>query len=115
MLHDRDIETLIDIAEAARLVIDFKKGSDLASFRADRKTQSSIVHQMLVIGEAVKRLSPSFCASRPEIPWAAYAKMRDKMIHRYQEILTEEVWNTACADIPRLLAFVEPLLPPRNP
>ena len=23
MLHDRDIETLIDIAEAARLVIDF--------------------------------------------------------------------------------------------
>jgi uncharacterized protein with HEPN domain len=112
MQRDRDSETLLDLAQAARLVMEFKSGFALASFAADKKTQSSVVHQMLVIGEAVKRLSPAFCARFPQIPWAAYAKMRDKMIHRYDEILVEEVWNTACNDIPRLLAFIEPLLPP---
>ena len=115
MQLDRDTETLIDIAGAARLVIDFKKGFDFRAFAADRKTQSSVVHQMLVIGEAVKRLSPSFCAAHPQIPWSLYAKMRDKMIHRYDEIVAEEVWKSACDDIPSLLSFVESLLPPQAP
>ena len=115
MQRERNLETLLDLAQAARLVMDFKSGFDAASFAADKKTQSAVVHQLLVIGEAVKRLSPFFCADHPEIPWAAYARMRDRMIHRYGEILVEEVWNTACNDIPKLLAVVEPLLPPERP
>lgn len=90
MPHDRDTETLIDIAEAARFIEDFTRGFSAASFGSDRKTQSSVVHQMLVIGEAVKRLSPAFCSAHAEIPWSAYARMRDRMIHRYDEILAEE-------------------------
>jgi uncharacterized protein with HEPN domain len=77
----RDEATLLDIAVAARLVLEFKEGMDKAAFLDDVKTQSSVLHQFMVLGEAVKRLSDDFCSSHPEIPWSLMAGMRDKLIH----------------------------------
>jgi uncharacterized protein with HEPN domain len=57
MLYDEAI--LLDIARAARLVLEFKQQMDKAAFLEDVKTQSAILHQLMVIGEAVKRLSTS--------------------------------------------------------
>ena len=54
----RDAATLLDIARSAQLIIDFKQGMDKTAFANDLKTQSAIAHQLMVIGEAVKRLSP---------------------------------------------------------
>jgi uncharacterized protein with HEPN domain len=53
----RDDATLLDIANAARLVQSFIKGMTKEAFLADLKTQSAVLHQLTVIGEAVKRLS----------------------------------------------------------
>jgi uncharacterized protein with HEPN domain len=56
----RDEGNLLDILKAARLTIEFKGQMDKAEFLADLKTQSAVLHQLLIIGEAVKRLSPEF-------------------------------------------------------
>jgi uncharacterized protein with HEPN domain len=53
----RDDATLLDILKAARLVVEFKGNRTKKGFLRDIKTQSAILHQLLVIGEAVKRLS----------------------------------------------------------
>ena len=41
----RDEATLLDIATAARLILQFKDGMDKAAFLDDIKTQSSVLHQ----------------------------------------------------------------------
>ena len=64
----RDEAVLLDIARAARLVLEFKQGMDKAAFLQDIKTQSSVLHQLMVMGEAVKRLSEDFRTCHPEIP-----------------------------------------------
>ena len=107
----RDDATLLDIARAARLVIEFKANLDETVFIDDIKTQSAVLHQLMVMGEAVKRLSPEFRANHPEIPWALIAGMRDKLIHGYDMVDFDHVWKTANHDVPRLLASIEPLLP----
>ena len=107
----RDEAILLDVAQAARLVLTFKRGMDKAAFLQDTKTQSAILHQLMVMGEAVKRLSPEFRARHPDIPWALVAAMRDKLIHGYDIVDLDEVWKTAEADVPDLLAWIEPLLP----
>jgi uncharacterized protein with HEPN domain len=68
----------------------------------------------LVLGEAVKRLSEEFRHHHPEIRWRLIAGMRDKLIHEYDTVDLEEVWRTATADIPQLIAFLEPLAPPKT-
>ena len=107
----RDQATLLDIARAARLVLEFKQGLDKAAFLQDFKTQSAILHQLMVMGEAVKRLSPDIRARHPEIPWSLVAGMRDKLIHGYDIVDLDEVWRTADVDVPDLLSLIEPLLP----
>jgi uncharacterized protein with HEPN domain len=107
----RDSATLVDIARAAHLVQAFVAGSTFAAFRDDRKTQSAVQHQLLVIGEAVKRLSPGFRRRHPDIPWTLIAGMRDQLIHSNDAVDLAEVWNTAINDIPALVRYIEPLLP----
>ena len=53
----RDDATILDILKAARLACDFVGGLDKDSFLQDFKTQPAVLHQLLVMGEAVKRLS----------------------------------------------------------
>ena len=107
----RDEATLLDIAAAARLVLEFKEGMDKAAFLDDIKTQSSVLHQLMVVGEAVKRLSDDFRSRHPDIPWSLMAGMRDKLIHGYDIVDLEEVWRTANRDVLDLLRWLEPHLP----
>lgn len=107
----RDDVTLLDIARSARLVLEFTHAMTVAEFEADLKTQSAVLHQLLILGEAVKRLSSEFRGSHGAVPWRAVAGMRDKLIHEYDEVDLQEVWRTIEIDIPNLLKHVEPLLP----
>lgn len=100
----RDDTTLLDILRAARLTVQFIGNADKATFSKDLKTQSAILHQLLILGEAVKRLSEGFRTDHPALPWKAIGGMRDKLIHEYDEVDLEEVWKTAKSDIPNLIA-----------
>jgi uncharacterized protein with HEPN domain len=59
----RDEAVLFDIVRAAKLALEFRQDMDKSSFFDDLKTQSAILHQLTVIGEAVKRLSTEFVLS----------------------------------------------------
>jgi uncharacterized protein with HEPN domain len=107
----RDEATLLDIARAAQLVLHFAAGMDQDAFLKDLKTQSAVLHQLMVIGEAVRRLSQTFRESHPEMSWLSMAGMRDKLIHAYDAADLVEVWSTLERDIPELLHFIGPLLP----
>jgi len=107
----RDEATLLDIAQAARRIISFVQGVDEASFAANAEKHWAVVAQLLVIGEAITRLSYEFRSSHPEIEWAKIAGMRNRLIHGYDTIRWDVVWRTATEAVPQLLAQIEPLLP----
>ena len=107
----RDDATVLDIIKAARLASQFVHGMDKSAFLFDLKTQSAVVYQLLVIGEATKRLSPEFRARNSEVPWTQIAGMRDHLIHGYDSIDLDEVWDSIIRDMPPLLASLNPLVP----
>ena len=107
----RDEGNLLDILKAARLAIEFTGQTDKDEFLADLKTQSAVLHQLLIIGEAVKRLSPEFRGAHPEVPWKLIAGTRDKLIHFYEGVDLDEVWKMVTADLPQLIRRIEPLVP----
>ncbi|HEY0514004.1 MAG TPA: DUF86 domain-containing protein [Thermoanaerobaculia bacterium] len=104
---DRDRAVLLDLAVASRRILEFIGDQSFDSFSRDLKTQSAVVLQVLVLGEATKRLSPELRNRYPEIPWSDIARMRDKLTHHYESMEPEEIWQAAREDIPALLDFLE--------
>ena len=98
----RDEVTLLDMLHAARLIMEFVQGMDKEQFLADEKTKSAVLYQLLVLGEAVKRLSKELREQHPDIPWSLIAGMRDQLIHAYDVVDWDEVWATATRDVPVL-------------
>ena len=54
---------------------------------------------------------PSSSNRHPILPWSLMAGMRDHLIHGYDAIDLDEVWNTATRDVPEVLAKIAPILP----
>jgi uncharacterized protein with HEPN domain len=106
----RDRAVLTDIYNAATLALEFRGKAEKAVFLKDKKTQSAVLHQLIIIGEAVKRLSSAFSAAHPEVPWRLIAGMRDRLIHSYNVVDFEEVWNATERDIPELIKRLESYL-----
>lgn len=111
MQHDE--AALHDIIRAARLALIFAEDvADAEELERDLKTRSAVLHQLLILGEAVKRLSPAFRQSRPEVPWREIAGMRDILIHAYDAVDLDEVWRVLERDLPFLLAQLASESPP---
>jgi uncharacterized protein with HEPN domain len=84
---------------------------DRSAFLRDNKTQAAVIHEILVIGEATKRLSADVKNRVTGVPWRAIAGMRDKLIHHYNVIDPEAVGKAASVDVPALLQILAPLAP----
>jgi uncharacterized protein with HEPN domain len=104
-----DREKMLDIMEAIECIEKYAlKGRD--TFQRDELVQIWMIHHIQTIGEAAARLSESFRASHPEIPWRQIVTMRNILIHAYFAIDKEEVWNVVERDIPLLKELVRTIL-----
>jgi uncharacterized protein with HEPN domain len=106
----RDVAYLWDIVEAARTIRDFTNDVSLAAYASDRKLQLA-TERALEIVEAARRLSDSFRAEHPEVPWPQLIAQRNVLAHEYGEIKKERIWLVATQRIPELIGILEPLLP----
>lgn len=104
----------MDIAQTAQRIAAFIEGVGESGFTANAEKHWAVVAQLLVIGETVARLSDEFTSSHPEIEWSKIAGMRNRRIHGYDKIRWDLVWDTATESVPRLPAYIQPLLPERE-
>ena len=110
----RDAAYLLDILLHAKDAQNFTSNMDKEAFFEDYKCQLAVIRCLEVMGEAVKRLSKDIQKEHPEIPWTSIAGMRDILIHAYNKVDLEEVWNTIKQDIPMLIPILEKLVPPKD-
>ena len=74
-MSERDALFLAHILAAIADIDSFVVGGHSA-FMTDRKTQSAVLRELAVIGEAVKNLSPELVAAEPGVPWRQIAGTR---------------------------------------
>lgn len=108
---DRNLASLIDIATAARQIQRYCLDIDRAGFEQDDEKQAAVLYRIGVIGEAVKRISPAFREQYSAISWKQIAGMRDIVMHQYDRVNLELVWDVVQTKIPELLTAIDPLLP----
>ncbi len=101
---------MLQISQEAGLALLVTRGMNRDSFLEDLKTQLALRHQIIIIGEAVKRLSNAFRVEHQQVPWANIAGMRDKLVHEYDNVDTDMLWDVVDVDLPELLEFCAKLL-----
>lgn len=80
------------------------------AFFASTLHQDAAIRNFEVIGEIVKRLAPELTTKYPQIPWSDYAGFRDVLIHQYDKVLIDIVWESTQNDIQPLKDAAQALL-----
>ncbi len=101
---------LEDIITAVDTIMEFTRHCDLNSFQSNKMLQSAVLHQLMIIGEAVAHLSPELRARYPEIPWADIKAFRNIIVHDYFGIDWEEAWRSATTRVPMLRSPIAAIL-----
>ena len=106
-----DAVYLVDMLAHARRVVERLGGATRQAFERDLNVQESIVFNLIIIGEAVSKISQETRVSHPEIEWVKISDMRNRRIHGYYDIDLEKVWTAATQDVPALIAAIEEIAP----
>ena len=89
-------------------------GKTKEDFLNDIQVQDSVVRRLEIIGEASRRLSDSTRTTLSQIPWRRTIGMRNIIIHEYDEVDLEVVWDTIQNYLPPLIVELEKVVPPED-
>ena len=79
-------------------------------FETDFRTNFAVVRALEIVGEAAKRLPMSLREQYPAIPWRGMAGMRDRIIHGYDTVDLQIVWDVVKQDIPEIKPQIQQIL-----
>ncbi|MFN0094477.1 MAG: DUF86 domain-containing protein [Dehalococcoidia bacterium] len=114
-MQPKDEAVLLDIAFCAERIAAISGNVTYELFALDVAVQEQVQYRLIVMGEAVKRLSAEFRGEHTAVTWQSIAGARDVLIHGYERVNLRMVWEMASLHVPSLLDYVRPLLPPREP
>lgn len=77
-------------------------GKDYKKFEDNSIYQNAILTPVTQIGELVKKLSAEFRNKYTQIPWKNIAGMRDIVVHNYESIDKEILWDVASGEINKI-------------
>ena len=102
--------SLRQMLKSAHEAVAMVEGRARADLDTDRQLELSLIRLTEIIGEAANRLPPSLQQANPEIPWFLMISMRNRLIHGYDTIDLDALWDTVTDDLPPLIAQLERLL-----
>jgi len=93
MSKRKDPELLEDIKEAIEKIILYTEGIDHKKFIEDSQIHDAVVRNLEIIGEATKNISSTLKGRYPEVPWRKLAQLRDVLIHQYDGVNLDVLWE----------------------
>jgi uncharacterized protein with HEPN domain len=111
MNNDETKKRLLDALEACRAIQQFTAGSNFAAYAADAMRRPAVERKFEILGEALHRAeesAPELTGRFPEI--RRIIGMRNRIIHGYDAVDDEIVWDTVQRKIPALLEHLSTFL-----
>jgi uncharacterized protein with HEPN domain len=100
------LHQIVEFADEVAALVATRVREDLTTNREFRRALERCVE---LIGEAATRLPEDWRAKHPEIPWRQIIAMRNVMIHGYDEVVDEVLWDVATGDVPHLRLAISTL------
>jgi len=107
----RDAAYIRDILGAAAAAQEYLRDVSLGAFLAAREKQDAVVRNLEIIGEAVRRLSDETKASIPGVAWEQFRRLRNFLIHVYDNVDLKLVYDTVKGSLPQLERAIRAAVP----
>ncbi len=98
---------MLDHAREAMAVVQGKLRADLD---ADRVLNLALVRLLEIIGEAANPVPEEEQARHPEIPWPQIVSLRNRLIHGYDSVDFDILWQIVTEDLPPLITSLEGII-----
>jgi uncharacterized protein with HEPN domain len=112
MLSQRDRVRLDHMLKHAREAITLTCGKSRADLDRDRVLSLALVRLLEIVSDAAGRVSEEVCARHPEIPWSQIIGLRNRLIHGYDAVDYDILWQIITDDLPALVTMLETALSP---
>lgn len=110
MLSSKDKAIFLQIIHRCNRIQFLIKDKKLLDLKKDDTLLEVLCFNIFQIGELANKLSIEVKEYYCEINWKAIIGMRNKIVHGYDTIELEIVYNTAIESIPQLLNYCETIL-----
>jgi len=107
--HEGDIR-LLHMLDHAREAVAIARGRTRAELDSDRQLNLSLVRLLEIVGEAASRVPAEERARHAEIPWPEIVGLRNRLIHGYDSVDFDILWQIINDDLPPLIAGLEKAL-----
>ncbi len=101
------IKKMIDYIDKA---LRYTEGIDFQSFSSNEEKVDATVFALSQIGELVKNISKETMEKYPNIEWIIIKNLRNKIVHDYEGIKLNFIWDIIINDIIHLRENLEELL-----
>ncbi len=98
---------MLDHAEEAVRLAEGRRREDLDS---DRLLNLSLVRLLEIVGEAAARLSDGTRSRCPQVPWPDVIGLRNRLIHGYDTVDFDILWDIIHDDLPPLIAQLQAMI-----
>jgi len=98
---------MLDHAREAVFLITGKTREDLDS---DRLLNLALVRLVEIVGEAAARIPKQMWTLYPQIPWLEIVSLRNRLIHGYDSIDFDILWEIVNRDLPALIPLLEKII-----
>lgn len=105
--HTVALQHMLDHAREAVLLAQGKSRADLDT---NRLLNLALVRLLEVVGEAAGRVPKKLCARHPEIPWPQIISLRNRLIHGYDSVDFNILWQIIANDLPPLIPILEAII-----
>ena len=105
-----DRTTLQQMLDHVDEAIALAEGRSRSEFDSNRMLFFAMLKLVEIVGEAATRLSETMRASHPEIPWREIIGTRNRLIHGYDSVDSNILWDIVTADFPSLAVQIKAVI-----
>jgi uncharacterized protein with HEPN domain len=107
--HEGD-QRLRHMLDHAKEAVVMARGKTRAELDRNRQLNLSLVRLLEIVGEAAGRVPGEERARHPDIPWPEIVGLRNRLIHGYDSVDFDILWQIVSDDLPPLIAALEKAL-----
>lgn len=105
-----DRVSLADMLTHAQEAVELLGDMSREELGRNRVLQLALTRLVEIVGEAANRVSDVTQQQTPKVPWRPIIGMRNRLIHGYDVIDLDLLWDTITNDLPPLVQALEGIL-----